>query len=51
MTKSTKKKARPAKKPLKTAKSQIEAAEFVNSLLRLHKLQGALLAQLKKQIS
>lgn len=54
MAKSTKKRAKRAistKKTKKNAESRMRLAEYVNSLLELHKLQGVLLTQLKKQIS
>ena len=56
MAKSTREKtksaisARKAKKPKKTTKGQTKAAEYVNCLLELHKLQGVLLAQLRKEV-
>jgi len=39
-----------AKKTKKTAVRQTKAAELVSSLLELHKLQGVLLTQLRKEI-
>ncbi len=56
MAKSTRKKAKrsiPPKKTKKMEKStnkQSKAAEYVGHLLELHKLQGALLAQLYKEV-
>lgn len=59
MAKSARKKtkgARPAKgakeekKPKKAAKGQTKAAEYVGNLLELHKLQGALLTQLRREV-
>ncbi len=59
MTKSTRKKikgtrlvkgAKGAERVRKTAKSQTKAAEYVGSLLELHKLQGTLLGQLRREI-
>jgi len=56
MAKSTKKKAKRAKSSKKTkkmeksTKEQSKAAEYVGYLLELHKLQGALLAQLYKEV-
>jgi len=50
MAKSTRKKAIPAKKSKKMAAGQTKAAEYVSNLLKLHKLQGTLLARLKKEI-
>jgi len=56
MAKSTKKKAKRAtsskktKKKEKFTKEQSKAAEYVGHLLELHKLQGALLAQLYKEV-
>lgn len=56
MAKSARKKTRgaiPAKKARKTKKNgkgQTKAAEYVNSLLELHKLQGVLLVQLDKEV-
>jgi len=44
------KKARKAKKAEKTAEGQTKAAEYVNHLLELHKLQGALLTRLNKEV-
>jgi len=44
------KKVKPAKKTKKMAASQTKAAEYISSLLELHKLQGVLLTRLKKQI-
>jgi len=45
------KKATPAKKTKKPAKSQTKAAEYTTNLLELHKLQGVLLTRLKKEVS
>ena len=39
-----------AKKSKKTAKGQRKAAEYLDCLLELHKLQGVLLAQLRKEV-
>jgi len=53
MAKSTRKKAKkaiPAKKTKKPAEGQTKAAEYVNHLLELHKLQGVLLTRLKKEV-
>ena len=53
MVKSTRKKTKraiPAKKTKKTAKHQTKAAEYVSYLLELHKLQGALLTHLDKEV-
>ena len=56
MTKSAKekiKKAAPAgkiKRAAKMSKSHRKAAEYVNSLLKLHKLQAVLLNKLSKEI-
>lgn len=53
MPKSTRKKtkgATPTKKTRKTSKNQRKAPEYVNHLLKLHKLQGILLVQLKKEV-
>ena len=56
MAKSTRKKAKRAKSSKKTkkmeksTKEQSKAAEYVGHLLELHKLQGALLAQLYKEV-
>lgn len=53
MAKSRKQKAKtpvPAKKKKKIAKGKTKAAEYVGSLLELHKLQGILLTQLEKQV-
>jgi hypothetical protein len=56
MTKSTRKKAKRAKSSKKTKKmekstnKQSKAAGCVGHLLELHKLQGALLAQLYKEV-
>ena len=47
MTKSTRKKV---KKTKKTARGQTKAAEYINSLLRLHKLQEVLLKRLHNEI-
>ncbi len=38
------------KKKGKAAKGQTKAAEYVSYLLELHKLQGALLSHLKKEV-
>lgn len=56
MAKSTRKKVKSAKSSKKTrkmekfTKEQSKAAEYVGHLLELHKLQGALLAQLHKEV-
>ena len=55
MAKSTRKRAKgtiPVKKTekSKTRKGQIRAAEYIDCLLELHKLQGELLSQLAKEI-
>ena len=53
MAKVTKRKVKKAvsmKKKRKAAKSETKAAEYVSSLLQLHKLQGILLSQLEKQV-
>jgi uncharacterized membrane protein YfhO len=56
MAKSTRKKAKRAKSSKKTkkkeksTKEQSKAAEYVGHLLELHKLQGALLSQLYKEV-
>lgn len=50
MAKSTRKKTKPATTAKKTAKRQTKAAEYVDSLLELHKLQGLLLTKLRKQV-
>ena len=50
MAKSARKKTKPATTVKKTAKRQTKAAECVDSLLELHKLQGLLLAKLRKQV-
>lgn len=39
-----------AKKSKKTSKGQTKAAEYLDCLLELHKLQGVLLAQLRKEV-
>lgn len=39
-----------AKKGKKTASGQTKAAEYVGHLLELHKLQGALLSRLDKEV-
>ena len=44
------KRAISAKKAKKTAQRQTKAAEYLSCLLELHKLQGVLLAQLRKEI-
>ncbi len=44
------KKAIPAKKSKKIVAGQTKAAEYVSNLLELHKLQGTLLTQLKKEV-
>ena len=48
MAKSTKKKT--AKKSKVIKKSKAKAAEALDCLLELHKLQGVLLTQLKKEL-
>jgi len=50
MAKSVRKKTTSSKKTKKIAKKQSRAAEDVDCLLELHKLQGVLLAQLRKEI-
>ena len=53
MAKSTKKRAKVTnltKKSKKTSKKQSRAAESVDCLFELHKLQGILLTQLRKEI-
>ena len=55
MAKSTKKtkRATSSKKPKKMEKtpaSQSKAAEYVHNLLELHKLQGALLDRLRREV-
>lgn len=59
MTKSARKKtketrlakeAKVAKKAEKSAKDRTKAAEYVGNLLELHKLQGALLGRLRKEV-
>ena len=53
MAKSTKKRKkgqRHQKKTEKSTKEQSKATEYVGHLLELHKLQGALLAQLYKEV-
>ena len=56
MAKSTRKKVKSAtsskktKKMEKSTNEQSKAAEYVGHLLELHKLQGALLAQLYKEV-
>jgi hypothetical protein len=59
MTKSVRKKtrgtmpakgAKRAKRAPKTANGQTKAAEYVNCLLELHKLQGILLTRLRSEI-
>ena len=56
MAKSTRKKAKGAisakkpKKSKKATKGQAKAAEYIDCLLELHKLQGVLLKQLTKEI-
>ena len=42
--------AKKAKKTQKTAKGQTKAAEYVGNLLELHKLQGALLTRLRREV-
>ena len=39
-----------AKKSKKTSKGQTKAAEYLDCLLELHKLQGVLLVQLRKEV-
>jgi len=39
-----------ARKSKKTTKDQRKAAEYLDCLLELHKLQGLLLAQLRKEV-
>jgi hypothetical protein len=46
----TMKGAKEAKKSKKTTKGQTKAAEYVGCLLELHKLQGVLLARLRREI-
>jgi len=53
MAKSTRKNIKrtiSAKKTKKTAVRRKKAAELISSLLELHKLQGVLLTQLRKEI-
>ncbi len=53
MAKSTRKKGKriiSAKKLKKTTKGQTKAAEYLDCLLELHKLQEVLLAQLQKEV-
>jgi hypothetical protein len=56
MAKSTRKKlkggvsAEKARKSGKTAKGRLKVADYIDCLSELHKLQGVLLAQLKKEI-
>jgi hypothetical protein len=56
MAKSTRKKVKSAasskkiKKMEKSPAKQSKAAEYVHNLLKLHKLQGVLLAQLYKEV-
>jgi hypothetical protein len=56
MAKSTRKKlkggvsAEKTRKSGKTAKGRLKVAEYIDCLSELHKLQGVLLAQLKKEI-
>jgi len=53
MAKSTRKNTKrtiSAKKTKKTAVRRKKAAELISSLLELHKLQGVLLTQLRKEI-
>jgi len=53
MAKSTRKRTKgtiSAKKLRKTTKGKTKAAECIDCLLELHKLQGVLLAQLHKEV-
>ena len=52
MAKSTKKTngAISAKKSRRTTKGQTKAGEYVNHLMELHKLQGAVLRKLDKEV-
>lgn len=50
MAKSTRKKKKRVAPQKKTTADQSKAAEYVGHLLELHKLQGALLAQLYKEL-
>lgn len=53
MAKSKRKKTKgaiSAKKSREAANGRMKAAEYVNHLLELHKLQGALLKQLSKEV-
>jgi len=50
MAKSKRKKTRGAISAKKTKKGQTKAVEYVSNLLELHKLQGALLTKLKKEV-
>jgi len=50
MTKSKRKKTKGAISAKKTKKGQTKAAEYVSNLLELHKLQGALLTKLEKEV-
>jgi len=50
MTRSKRKKTKRAIPAKKTKKGQTKAAEYVSNLLELHKLQGALLTRLDKEV-
>jgi len=50
MAKSIRKKTKGAKKAKKTTKARTKAAEYVDCLLELHKLQGTLLARLDREV-
>lgn len=52
MAKSTKKTkgVMPAKKSGRTTKGQTKAGEYVSHLMELHKLQGAILRKLGKEV-
>ena len=50
MAKSQRKKTKEAISAQKTKESQTKTAEYVSNLLKLHKLQGVLLARLEKEV-
>lgn len=53
MAKSARKRVKgtkPTKKVRKTTKGRAKAAEYISSLLELHKLQGILLIHLKEEV-
>ncbi len=50
MSKITKKSTRQPKKPEKGPNTEIKTLEYLDYLLELHKLQGALLTHLSKEI-